>query len=144
MILIFNVFGEPAPGGSKKGFFIKKIKRVVMAPASSKTKPWMSLVSAAAREAFQGELLTEPISLKLTFRFVRPKNHYGSGKNANILKESAPQHKTTKPDLTKLIRSTEDALTGFVWRDDSQIVKQETTKIYIDKNPGVLVQIETL
>ena len=40
----------------------------------------------------------------MNFRFVRPKSHYGTGRNAKKLKPSAPPHHTQKPDATKLLR----------------------------------------
>ncbi len=81
----------------------------------------------------------------MTFWFfvTRPREHYGSGKNANILKPSAPSHPTGRPDVTKLIRSTEDALTGIVWRDDAQIVEQIGHKGYAQK-PGCHIFVREL
>ena len=142
MKIEFFVPGVPAPGGSKTGFYIPKLKRVVMTPASMKTKPWMALVSAYAKEAYSGALLTGAIELSIQFRFCRPKGHYGTGKNAGILKVSAPKHHLTKPDRTKLLRSTEDALKGVVWRDDSQVVTGPTEKVYCDRDPGAQITIE--
>lgn len=140
----FTVLGIPAPGGSKKGFYIKSIKRVVMAPASNKTKPWMALVSAAAKEAYQGPLLEGPLKLRFDFYMLRPKGHYGTGRRASILKGIAPSFHTIRPDLTKLERSTEDALTGIIFRDDSQVAMKQTQKIYIERDPGVKITISTL
>jgi Holliday junction resolvase RusA-like endonuclease len=36
----------------------------------------------------------------------------------------------TRPDVLKLARAAEDALTGIVWRDDSQIVHETLAKVY--------------
>ena len=140
----FFVPGIPAPGGSKRGFFIKSINRVVMTPASTKTKPWMNTVSVFAKEAYQGELLQGALKLTLEFHLLRPKNHYGTGKKANVLKVSAPMYSTVKPDLTKLERSTEDALVGIIMRDDSQVAVKATKKIYVDRDSGVMITVEQL
>jgi len=140
----FEVLGKPAPGGSKRGFYIKSLNRVVIAPANNKTKPWMATVSSFAKEAYQGTLLEGALKLSLEFHILRPKGHYGTGGQAGVLKTSAPKYSTVKPDLTKLKRSTEDALTGIIWRDDSQVAEKATSKIYVEKNPGVLVTVETL
>jgi Holliday junction resolvase RusA-like endonuclease len=144
MQIKFFVPGTPAPGGSKRGFYIKNIGRVVMAPASNKTKPWMAIVSAFAKEAYQGELLQGALKLTFEFRLLRPKTHYGTGKKANILKSSAPIYSTVKPDLTKLERSTEDALVGIIMRDDSQVAEKATKKIYVERDSGVEIVIETI
>ena len=70
----------------------------------------------------------------------RPKGHYRTGKNALILRKNAPEHPTTKPDATKLLRSTEDALTGILWKDDAQIWCQNVTKTY-GECPGAQIQV---
>ena len=140
----FFVPGRPAPGGSKTGFYIKKIGRVVMTPANKKTKPWMGIVSAFAREAYQGELLLGALRLQLEFHLLRPKKHYGTGRNASVMKASAPIYSTIRPDLTKLERSTEDALVGIIMQDDSQVAVKATKKIYVERDEGVLVTVEQL
>jgi Holliday junction resolvase RusA-like endonuclease len=139
--ITFFVQGVAAPGGSKKGFYIKSINRVVMAPDSKKTKPWMALVSACAKEAYSGPLLTGAIELSIQFRFCRPKGHYGTGRNAGILKASAPKYHTVKPDCTKCLRSTEDAMTGIIFRDDSQVVKHHTSKVYVERDCGAMITV---
>jgi Holliday junction resolvase RusA-like endonuclease len=48
----------------------------------------------------------------------------------------------TRPDATKLWRPTEDALTGIVWRDDSQIIRQLVRKRYC--GPGEVPGAEVL
>ncbi len=138
----FFVPGVPAPGGSKKGFYIKKINRVVMTPASKKTKPWMDSVKWAAIQAFNRRCLFEG-ALRFTFEFrmLRPQGHYGTGSHAAVLKKSARPYPTVRPDLTKLVRAAEDALTGVIWRDDSSVVQQQNSKIYVGKNPGVQIYI---
>ena len=139
--LKFFVPGVPAPGGSKKGFYNKKSGKIIMAPDSKKTKPWMQAVAGCVRAEYDGELLTGPLCVDFQFRFLRPKSHYGTGRNAIYLKDSAPLHPTVKPDRTKILRSTEDALTGVLWKDDSQIVAGEPTKIYVERNPGVVITV---
>jgi Holliday junction resolvase RusA-like endonuclease len=141
MAITFFVAGVPAPGGSKTGIYIPNLKRVVMTPASKKTKPWMGLVAASAKEAYSGPLLTRPIWLSIEFRFCRPKGHYGTGKNAGTLKSSAPKHCLVKPDRTKCLRSTEDALVGIIFRDDSQVVSGPTTKVYVERDCGAMITI---
>lgn len=124
----FTVLGVPAPAGSKRGFAVKG--RVIITDANKKAAPWKALVSAAAREVYDGPLLTGPLAVRMMFYFPRPKGHYGTGKNAGKLKASAPAEHTKKPDALKLSRGTEDALTGIVWRDDSQIVCETLSKHY--------------
>ena len=139
----FVVYGTPAPGGSKVGFPFKRkdgSTGVAMAPASKKTKPWMALVKSAAMEAYDGPLLTGAIETRMNFFFDRPQGHYRTGKYSGQLKDSAPEKKTTSPDLTKLVRSTEDALKGILWHDDSQVVMQRNSKPFCD--PGERPRVE--
>jgi Holliday junction resolvase RusA-like endonuclease len=63
----------------------------------------------------------------IEFRMPRPKAHY---KASGEIKADAPWFPIVRPDLTKLLRSTEDAMTGIVWHDDSQIVEQNIHRTY--------------
>jgi Holliday junction resolvase RusA-like endonuclease len=91
---------------------------------------WRRQVASAAREAYGGALLTDALCLTLSFEQPRPRFHYGSGKNASKLKQSAALYPTGRPDTVKLARAVEDALTGVLWRDDSQIVEHHLKKRY--------------
>lgn len=135
-----DVEGIPAPGGSKSGFIVKG--RVVMAPASKKTKPWMDLVSLHARRQYDGPLLKGAIECRYTFWMPRPKHHFIGGKPEKGLKPNAPHWHTNTPDLTKIIRSTEDALTGIVWEDDCKVATRQDNKFYC--RPGQAPGVEIL
>jgi len=88
-------------------------------------------VAQAGGIAMMGSSLLEgPLELKLTFYQPRRASHFGSGRNSAKLKPSAPIYPDKRPDLTKLIRAVEDALTGIVWRDDAQVVMQRAAKLY--------------
>lgn len=56
----------------------------------------------------------------VTFHLPRPKGHYRTGANAHLLRDSAPEQPSVKPDLDKLVRSTMDGLSeAGVWHDDA-------------------------
>jgi Holliday junction resolvase RusA-like endonuclease len=131
--------GVPQPGGSKRGFYNPRLGRVIITDANAKVKPWRASVSQAASEVVS-EMLEGPLRVRFDFVFPRPKGHFGSGKNATVLKRNAPQYPVVKPDATKVIRSTEDALKGILWRDDSQIVTQAATKRY-GAQAGCLIRV---
>lgn len=127
----FTVHGVAAPAGSKKGFYNAKARRVIITDDSARSRPWKALVADAAVENIPSvngarRLLQGPLKLSVTFYLPRPKGHFG----ARGLKPSAPIYPTVKPDVTKLLRAVEDALTGIVWRDDAQIVSQFAQKVY--------------
>ena len=76
----------------------------------------------------------------------RPKSHYGTGKNAGVLKADAPADYTAKPDADNLVKAAMDAITqmGGFWLDDSQVIACTITKRYADNGRhGALIKIQT-
>lgn len=128
----FTVPGVPAPGGSKKAFAHPKTGKIVVLDDARDNAGWRARVAVFARRAMEGrEPLTDPLQLVIVFRMPRPKRHYGTGRNAGELKPWARSARpATKPDVTKLIRAAEDAMTGIVWRDDALVVEQLASKVY--------------
>lgn len=138
MSVSFTVYGIAQPAGSKRGFV--KAGRVVITDASAKSRPWKAQVSDAAAQAMNGgELLAGPLWLELMFYVPRPKGHYG----AKGVRPSAPAFPTVKPDLLKLTRAVEDALTGICVRDDAQFIMEHLQKHY-GEPARVEVRIGTL
>jgi Holliday junction resolvase RusA-like endonuclease len=124
----FFVPGTPKPGGSKKAFYNPKMGRAIIVDDCDKNKDWKTAVSFAAKQVMQGrQLLSGPLRVIVHFNMPRIKGHFRTN---GLLKPNAPIYHTVKPDATKLMRSTEDALTGIVWRDDAEIAKQEIVKLY--------------
>lgn len=115
------VRGSPAPQGSKKflGTFIGKDGRThaKMAEAVKGVRPWRQDVKAAALEARAGAPpLDGPLTVRMIFTLSKP--------------ASAPKRRRIwpmrKPDVSKLARSTEDALTeAGIWSDDARVVEYE-------------------
>ena len=138
----FFVIGTPAPGGSKKAFVNPKTQRVVVIDDCSRNKDWRSAVSGAAYENVP-EKFDGPLAVEFVFQVVRPRGHYGSGRNSNVLKPSAPVYPTVRPDVLKLSRSTEDSLSGIAFHDDSQIVDEHICKVYAD-TPGAWIRIRPM
>lgn len=117
----FTVYGKPAQMGSKKAF-VRGGRAIITDDNSQKRKQWANAVSTVAAEEMAGrDLITVPVWLQASFYFARPKSHFGSGKNADVLKDSAPVEHGQTPDLDKLLRCLNDALTGVVFRDDSLV-----------------------
>lgn len=141
------VMGTPAPQGSKKAF--QRGGKVQMVESSKRVAPWReAVVSEAIRCGISGKGLDGPLRLSAVFFFGRPKGHYRTGRNAHLLRPNAPSHPTSPPDLSKLVRSTEDALTqcGAI-RDDARIVVLDVRKEWCDDLfpvPGAWVQVQPL
>lgn len=71
----------------------------------------------------------------------RPKSHYsGRGENAAIRKECASEKCLVRPDLDKVARAALDAMTGYVYFDDSQVVQLDTEKHWAGRH-GVRVEV---
>jgi Holliday junction resolvase RusA-like endonuclease len=141
--IVLDVRGIPRPGGSKKAFFRPGMKHPAIVEDCEKSKDWRQDVKAAALATWKGPLLSGALCVDVCFIMPRLKSHYGTGKNAGILKANAPTHHTTKPDRTKLLRSTEDALTGVLWRDDAAVCDGRLQKIY-GEHPGATITVTKL
>jgi len=133
------VYGIPGPQGSKR-FVGVHAGRGVMIESSKKVKPWRQDVVAAARKAMSGrETIDGSLIVRMVFTLPKP--------------ASAPKKRTTwpnkKPDVSKLARSTEDALvTARAISDDARIVEYaRLAKVYPGEDaeslisPGVLIEI---
>lgn len=128
--LCIFVPGRPAPQGSKRhvggGRMIESSKHVAV---------WREDVRAACMTVWQGRPpLDGPIVLHVEFVRKRP--------------ASAPKSRTpaasTMPDLSKLVRSTEDAITSAgVWVDDARVVQLVASKrvAEIGEIPGAHIRI---
>lgn len=136
----FHVPGTPRPKGSKR-----HVGRGVMVESSKHLPEWRSrvaLAAQAARRTRSGAPIPHGAAIRvdMTFTFLRPKGHYGTGRNAGTVKASAPTHHTVKPDIDKLERAILDALTGVLWEDDSQVIAVTKHKRY-GTDAGVTVTV---
>lgn len=133
--VVIKVYGMPGPQGSKsfKGTFTGKDGRThaKLAESSKKVKPWRQDVKAAAEAIRAGrEPFDCPLRLYMVFTLPKP--------------ASAPKRRQTwpmrTPDLSKLARSTEDALTDAgIWKDDARVVEYGLlAKCYPGEGRGAL------
>ena len=132
MRAIFTVNALPGPQGSKRAIKNKHTGRVSLIESSAKVKPWREAV-ISAWQATGHPTLTGPVSVGVTFYLPRPKAHYGTGRNADALKPTAPEWPAVTPDVDKLCRSTLDGLTqaGAI-EDDARVVFLTAAKAYVD------------
>ena len=140
---IFFVPGLPVPKGSAKAFMRKGSKfPVVVQDNAEKQKPWASMIGYTAHQNGVSKIIG-PVCLHITFVMPHLKSHYGTGRNAHVLKPSVPRYHTSKPDLDKLIRCVKDALTGIAWKDDCQVGEVKAIKIYGERE-GAFIGIKPL
>jgi Holliday junction resolvase RusA-like endonuclease len=138
------VYGMPGAQGSKRFVGLaKKTGRGILIESSKKVAPWRQDVKAAAELVRNGAApIDGNLVLKMTFTLPKPK--------------SAPKRRRTYPnvypDVSKLARSTEDALVqaGLI-RDDARIVGYDKLwKAYPNEDvdaleaPGVKIEIRTI
>lgn len=139
LITSFSVVGRPAPQGSKtylgNGRFKEQSKFV---PA------WRNDVRQAASSVFGEALINGPIFTEITFFFARPKCHYISNNPEKAIRHGAPYWHVSAPDRDKLERSTNDALTGVIWIDDSQIAGTLSQKVYTAGRSGAAIKVYRL
>ena len=138
-MISFRVVGIPAPQGSKR-----HVGNGRMIENSKKVGPWRESVKAAALVAIGDGAsfpMRGPLKVTIEFTLCRPKGHYGTGKNSDRVKDSAPYFQESKPDLDKLVRSTFDALTeAVIWMDDAQVVELVASK-HFDQWQGAIIAI---
>lgn len=140
----FFVDGTPAPGGSKTFFPVWKKDGTlvwtwknnrqwptirVVDDAGEANKRWREVVAWQARASLPRghKPLEGALECRFNFWMRRPQNQ--------LTTKGAPSsnwrpYPTVKPDVLKLARSTEDALTGILWADDAIVVCQINTKQY--------------
>lgn len=126
----FTVLGKPQPQGSMKGFVIPgkggAKPRAILTSDNTKMKPYRQQVGWAALKAssdagIEGLFAEKHVAVGVEMRFY-------FAKPPSISKKRI--HAVVKPDLSKLVRSTEDALTGVIYCDDAQIVQLTASKHY--------------
>ena len=129
------VHGIPTTQGSKKVITHRHTGKPIMIESSSRAlKTWReAILKAAAELSFYID--EGPIEVILSFILPRPKS--ASAKRTPF--ELAAK----RPDLSKLLRAAEDALTGVWYRDDSQIVSAVISKRVAlpSERPGVKVYV---
>lgn len=139
--MIIEVFGNPAPQGSKRVFN----GRVVEA-AGQKLKVWRQQIAAACHNLLTEEhsLLTGPVRVEVDFYLPRPAS-------IPIKKRALP---IVPPDVDKLARACLDGVgqgltgksgDGMIWADDSQVIELIARKFYADdREPGAIITITAI
>lgn len=141
-MITLQVFGEPAPQGSKRVYN----GRIVEA-GSKKLKPWRKAIADACFNLLTEEhsLITGPVKVEVDFYLPRPSS-------ISQKKRALP---IVPPDIDKLCRSLLDGLNqgadsgkvgdGIIYADDSQVVELIARKYYADdREPGATIRITPL
>jgi crossover junction endodeoxyribonuclease RusA len=133
----FTVYGIPQQQGSKR-----PIGRGIGIEANKNLKPWRAEALAAAREVktTDGPTFAGPVTVTMHAYFPHPKSHYGTGRNADKLKDISGWY-ASAPDLDKLQRAVGDVLSqSQLILDDRLIVAWHAYKRYGTPRVEVTVQ----
>jgi Holliday junction resolvase RusA-like endonuclease len=139
----FTVWGVAQPKGSTKPWARawrdketgKMRVAAVVTSSNAKLKPWENDIRAAIQNAAPEVFFDADtaVSLRIIFWMPRPKS---------LLKRIF--HHLKAPDLSKLCRGAEDALTGKLWADDSQVVHINAWKLYTTDQPRAEYRIQAI
>ena len=134
----FSVRGTPTPKGS-----LTRMPGGAMIPAGTtesrkRMDQWKNDIRREATDAMGDRpAIVGPVRLFVEFAFLPPKSIRKA--------EQGWKMHTTKPDVDKLFRALSDALTGIVWRDDSQVCMSAINKTYAwDGVSGAIVSVEPI
>ena len=99
----------------------------------------------AAQYQWRKPPLVGPLAIDLIFVMPRPKAHYGTGKNAKILKLTSPRYHSAKKrfDVDNCIKFVLDCLNELIYEDDGQVAAISAVKRY-GKRPRTEIFIREL
>jgi Holliday junction resolvase RusA-like endonuclease len=128
--MAFQVFGDPVPQGSKRGFVVKN-RAVIVDDNKATLRSWRSQITDVARAELNGDAPDlGPVRVTMMFFLRQPKRP----------KAAVP---ITKPDVDKLARAVLDGMTDAgVFRDDSQVTTLTARKRYTTEAPHVRVFVD--
>ena len=132
--LNMNPVAKKRPRFAVRGKFARAYKSEVEATEEGK-------VMLEIQRQFSGQPLQGPLKLFMIFVIPRPAAHYGTGKNADKLKPSAPLYPISKPDIDNCMKFYMDCLNRIAWLDDSQICSCLSDKQYSEKKGMGKVEI---
>jgi Holliday junction resolvase RusA-like endonuclease len=157
--LVFFVPGRPQTAGSKQAFVNKHTGRAQVVESGDRDAKaaWRADIQTAASNASK-QMIPDgtlpwpwdgPLRVSMVFVRNRPAGHFGTGRNAGKMKDGRQALRPVqRPDALKLARAAEDALTGWLWADDSQIVEEHLYKAFPDQvglqagAEGLLMSVE--
>lgn len=145
--ITIEVVGTPIPGGNKTKMRWAMVEGADLPNTEgerNRCKNWKARVHEAALLAMgDAPPLDGPIELEMLFRLERKAGHYTP---KGVLRKSAPAYPDTKPDLTKILRSTEDALVPVALANDSRVVRAQQSKDWCapGERPGVTIVVTEL
>lgn len=136
MTIVIN--GDPVAQGRPRFTTANGYPRAYDPAKSSDWKRFAKMVASV--EMAGSPLLEGPLSLSVCVYRGIPASWSKKKQAQAIMGALRP---VTKPDLDNYVKAAKDALTGVIWRDDSQIVDYHSPfgKFYSDK-PRIEINVE--
>lgn len=136
------ISGNPRPQGRPRAYSRGKFTQVV-----SPVTQWRNDCKYAFikhKEDNQLNTITSPLIITLNFYFDRAKSHFGTGKNSDKIKPTAPLYPTSSRlgDVDNLSKAVMDAMVDAgLLDDDKLVVSAVINKMYVKpgQQPGVYV-----
>ena len=147
-----RIYGLPATKGSMtcKARHLKGTHQNLQPDNEDALNPWRALVEKAGR-ALPVTDLVGPIGVEMTITIARPKSHYRTGRNAHLLKDTAPLWPCQEGtgDVDKYGRAVLDSLQkgkpsspgAGTMQTDAQVVELISRKTYPD-TPGATDRLD--
>lgn len=138
----FRVWGDPQPKGSMKCIGAVGGKHHQLVEDNKDSPAWrVKVAGVAAALLAKGQLEAadnhQPIMVEITSTLERPQTHYGTGRNADVVKPSSPVWPSLfgTGDIDKLERLVLDALAdAHVLTNDAQVTRTTSSKWYAGPN----------
>jgi len=115
-----------------------------MVESCERLKDWRSAINYHAAVVKPETPIMGNVEAILDFYLPRPRSHFGSGRNSQAVRPTAPRYPAghMSGDIDKLTRCVLDGITGVLIADDSQVVRLSARKLFADNiTPGVRISV---
>lgn len=134
----FTIPGDPR--GKARPRVVRLKNGASMSYTPDKTVAYEELIRQRFRQQWPSTGLPfpdkTPVCVMITACFGIPKS---TSKKARIAMLSGQTYPTKKPDVDNVVKIVLDALNGFAWHDDAQVIDLHISKTYTEKEPFVRV-----
>ena len=134
----FTIPGDPRGKARPRVVGLKNGASMSYTP--DKTVAYEELIRQRFRQQWPSKELPfpdkTPVCVMITACFGIPKS---TSKKARIAMLSGQTYPTKKPDVDNVVKIVLDALNGFAWHDDAQVIDLHISKTYTEKEPFVRI-----
>jgi Holliday junction resolvase RusA-like endonuclease len=142
----FSLLIPPVPDGRPRFARIGKGIRAYMPAKCTQYREKLKLAYQQSHP--DASPLQGALSVSISVFIPRPKKHFGTGRNAGIVKAQFEEgHHEQKPDADNFAKMLLDALNGAAYVDDSQVVDLRVRKYWardIDNKGGLFCEISEM